>query len=122
MKKLTLRQAAEKWVHEYMNSFPRSMIKKLVQIEPDSWREITLSDCESYELLPMWGTMWQFGDWLDVEWLKNHGGLQALTDCGFRIYESDEFGYFFGIDGAGYDFYEEHWVPLYLARELKWHE
>lgn len=27
-----------------------------------------------------------------------------------------------GIDGAGYDFYEAHWIPLYEARGLHWHE
>ena len=32
------------------------------------------------------------------------------------------FGYFFGIDGAGYSFYEEHWIPLYKARGLQWHK
>ena len=31
-------------------------------------------------------------------------------------------GYFFGIDGAGYSFYEEHWIPLYKARGLQWHK
>ena len=38
------------------------------------------------------------------------------------MYESGEFGYFFGIDGAGYDFYECHWIPLYKARGLQWHD
>ena len=45
-----------------------------------------------------------------------------MSECGFRIFESEEFGYFFGIDGAGYDFYEQHWLPLYKARGLKWHD
>ena len=26
------------------------------------------------------------------------------------------------MDGCGYDFYLEHWVPLYKARGLKWHD
>ena len=67
----------------------------------------------------MWGTMWQFSDSCDNWWLENH--LNEMADCGFRIYESDEFGYFFGIDGAGYDFYEAHWIPLYNKRGLQWH-
>ena len=45
-----------------------------------------------------------------------------MSECGFRIYYSEKYGYFFGIDGAGYDFYEAHWIPLYKARGLKWHE
>lgn len=24
--------------------------------------------------------------------------------------------------GAGYSFYTEHWIPLYKARGLKWHD
>ena len=121
MEKLTVRQAAEKWVREYINSFPQRMIAKLMQIEPYSWREVTQSGSEFYDVLPVWGTMWQFSDSIDTEWLAGRGGLKAMTDCGFRIFENDEFGYFFGIDGAGYDFYAEHWIPLYKARGLQWH-
>ena len=74
---------------------------------------------EEDDYFPMWGTMWQFSDFCDNWWLENH--LNEMADCGFRIYESDEFGYFFGIDGAGYDFYEAHWIPLYNKRGLQWH-
>ena len=73
-------------------------------------------------VLPMWGTMWSFGDSIDDYWIEKRDGLQKMSDCGFRIYQSDEFGYFFGIDGAGYDFYESHWEPLYKARGLQWHD
>ncbi len=72
--------------------------------------------------LPMWGTMWSFGDSCDTHWLEKEDGIQILSECGFRVYESEEFGYFFGIDGAGYDFYEDHWIPLYKARGLQWHD
>ena len=72
------------------------------------------------DLLPMWGWMWQFSDNCDDWWLEEH--LQEMTDCGFRIYEHEEFGYFFGIDGAGYSFYEAHWLPLYDIRGLNWHK
>lgn len=78
---------------------------------------------ESY--LPMWGTMWAFGEQLDNDWLDGkycENGLQAMADCGFRIYEQEDYGYIFGIDGAGYDFYEAHWIPLYKARGLHWHK
>ena len=69
--------------------------------------------------LPMWGTMWEFKDMCDEQWLENN--LQAVANCGFRIYESEDYGYLIGIDGAGYDFYESHWLPLYKARGLHWH-
>lgn len=79
-------------------------------------------EIERLELLPMWGTMWSFGDSADDWWLEEDDGIKLMSECGFRIYESDEFGYFFGIDGAGYDFYDAHWIPLYKARGLQWHD
>lgn len=72
--------------------------------------------------LPMWGTMWSFRDSADNYWLEELSGIGIMSRCGFRVYKSQEFGYFFGIDGAGYSFYEEHWCPLYRARGLQWHD
>lgn len=69
--------------------------------------------------LPMWGTMWTFGEKLDEDWARDNA--EVLAECGFYVYESDELGVFIGIDGAGYDFYDAHWVPLYEKRGLKWH-
>lgn len=79
-------------------------------------------DVQHDDFLPMWGTLWAFGDSVDNWWLEEHGGLQAMADCGFRIYEQEDYEYVFGIDGAGYDFYDERWIPLYKARGLKWHK
>ena len=74
------------------------------------------------DVLPMWGTMWTFGESIDDWWLEENGGLRLMADCGFRIYEQEDVGFIFGIDGAGYDFYESHWIPLYKARGLHWHK
>lgn len=73
-------------------------------------------------VLPMWGWMWSFGDSADDYWLEELDGFRLMSQCGFRIYEHNEWGYFFGIDGAGYSFMEEHWKSLYQARGLKWHD
>lgn len=70
--------------------------------------------------LPMWGTLWSFDDPCDQWWLENN--MEKMAACGFRIYQSEDYDYIFGIDGAGYDFYESHWIPLYKARGLCWHE
>lgn len=74
------------------------------------------------DFLPMWGTMWSFNDSSDDYWLEELDGLRKMSECGFRIYEHEEYGYYFGIDGAGYDFFEAHWLPLYEARGLRWHK
>ena len=86
--------------------------------------EVTDEDIEVQRdgYLPMWGWLWSFGDSCDDWWMDEDDGIRKMSDAGFRIYEHEEWGYFFGIDGAGYDFYREHWIPAYRARGLKWHD
>ena len=38
---LTIRDAAERWVHE-MNAIPTGMIEKMMEADIDDWREVTL--------------------------------------------------------------------------------
>lgn len=107
---------------EYKNDY-----RDTYTIELDNGDTLRYQTIDEFEVdrdysLPMWGTMWSFGDSVDDYWLKEKNGLQLMSECGFRIYHSEEFGYFFGIDGCGYDFYEAHWVTLYEARGFKWHE
>lgn len=95
-------------------------------IELDDGTRVTVSDdcfeVDRDSLLPMWSTMWQFHDPCDTYWIEERNGVEALSQCGFRVYYSEQFGYFFGIDGCGYDFYLAHFIPLYRARGLKWHD
>ena len=100
-----------------MNSFnavPVAVVEKLMRLGPDEVREITPGRRdEDANYLPMWGTMWSFGDSADDYWLEEEDGLELMAECGFRIYEQEDFGYLFGVDGAGYSFMEAHWIPLY---------
>lgn len=99
--------------------------KYLIELEDESQKVIADFNeiyREHETLLPMWGTMWSFDDSSDDYWLEGLDGLQVMSDYGFRIYEHVDYGYFFGIDGAGYSFYENHWIPLYEARGLQWHK
>lgn len=89
---------------------------KKVKLDPDDF------EVETDGIFPMWSTMWSFGDSADDYWLEELDGIRIMSECGFRIYEHEEFGYFFGIDGCGYDFYEGHWLPLYNKRGLQWHD
>ena len=72
--------------------------------------------------LPMWSTMWAFDNPCDCDWLEDEENMRKMAECGFRIYESEDYGYIFGIDGCGYSFFDEHWIPLYKARGLRWHD
>lgn len=157
-KKLTEREAAEKWVNEF-NAIESTLLEKIIKCDPDSFREITplavgdyvyidshytsgeIEDIdysneqvviegntynfddvykEEYGGLPMWGTLWTFGERLDEDWAREN--LEVMAQCGFRIYEFEDTGtLYYGIDGCGYNFYDAHWIPLYKARGLKWH-
>ena len=79
-------------------------------------------DIERGELLPMWGTMWSFGSNVDNWWLEEGNGVQKMSECGFHVYYHEKFGYFFSINGYGYSFMDEHFIPLYKARGLHWHK
>lgn len=119
-KEAKIRSATEKWIQEF-NSIPQDIIKKLFESGDDIIEVTPPVDTERDSFLPMWGTMWSFESPLDNDWLEDKKNLKAMADCGFRIYEQEDYGYIFGIDGAGYDFYEAHWIPLYKARGLRWH-
>lgn len=79
---------------------------------------VSLDENEFYinydEVFPMWSTMWYMGNPCDDAWFTDEH-IRQMSEMGFRVYYSDDFGYIFGINGAGYDFYEAHWVPLYKA-------
>ena len=64
--------------------------------------------------LPIYETMWAFryGSYNDI--FFDGKNLEKFSDCGFRIYTSEDYEFIIGIDGAGYDFYEQHWYPLYM--------
>lgn len=117
-------EAAQRWVSQ-MNAVDKRMIERLMNNYPEEWEEVT---CEEeypniiYGRLPMWCTMWSFGSGVDEWWLEKYDGIRVMSECGFRVYYHEEWGYFFGIDGGGYDFYEAHWLPLYNRRGLQWHE
>ena len=56
---------------------------------------------------------------LDREWTKENA--DKVAECGFIVYKTREIGVYLGVNGAGYDFYKAHWLPLYRARGLGWY-
>lgn len=81
-------------------------------------------ECETHWQGPVhawpaaWGTMFRPED--DQDWIRSHA--DEIADLGFMVYDSDETGVILGIDGAGYDFYADHWIPLYKLRGFEWHD
>ena len=108
---ITIEDATREWVREF-NAIPQSVIMKMQEFDVDSVYELTTPD-EYDDFLPMWSTMWTFGESLDEDWAREN--IQVMQDCGFRVYENEDFGIIFGIDGAGYNFYENHSVPTHTS-------
>lgn len=122
---MTELEACRLWVQRDMYAIPYSVVEKLMQVsdyndilEVTPWTEE--EEERSRDYLPMWGCMWAMSDPCDKDWLENN--FDTMKKCGFRIYESEDYEYIFGIDGAGYNFYEAHWIPLYRARGFHWHD
>ena len=116
---MTKLEATRSWVSEF-NAIPTSLIKKLWTLDMDSVEELTPNWDDYDGFLPMLETVWTFDNRMDEEWAEEH--IEEIANCGFRIYRNDDLGIFIGINGAGYNFYEAHWIPLYELRGLKWHD
>ena len=81
----------------------------------DSFQDGTLWWGNVEEMEPMWGTaFWFERNYLMGEFVK--GEQERINDMGFSILydaNNDDEPLALGIDGAGYDFYENHWRPLF---------
>ena len=110
----------ERFKEEYKKE---NCIEKEDEDDPCEWCRVE-SCREAYDentpKIPMWGYVFVPQNPLDAEWIKENA--EKVAELGFIVYETDEIGVFLGINGAGYDFFQHHWVPLYNARGLKWHE
>ena len=141
---MTIREACELWVSRDMNAIPQSVLVKLQQLDPDDLAELTpilkgdrvysytfdesgeVADLDSDEETATVeldnGTVAT----CDLDQLERQDyarfHLEEMAACGFRLYESEDYGLIFGIDAAGFDFYEAFWIPLYKARGLRWHD
>lgn len=111
------RSTVMEWVQRTLNEVPTELIRRAYMANPGEWSEVTVraeDDAEPDDILPMWGSM---RNGLSDHWMEHDDGegIAILSRCGFRVYDGGSLGYWFGIDGGGYDFCEAHWRPLYEA-------
>lgn len=117
---VTVSQAAHEWVREF-SRFPTEMIIRVASFDIQKFQEVTKDMEFPRASFPIWNAMWQFKSKEDELWLEEDNGIKEMSAVGFRIFKHDDFGYFFGLDGGGIDFYERYWIPLYKKRGLNWH-
>jgi hypothetical protein len=75
------------------------------QRELEDWKDHT-----SNENYPMWNTLFEF---------RNEHGEEVTEKCveaGFGVIEGmEDFNTTLFVSGAGYSFYAQHWIPLWLS-------
>jgi len=70
------------------------------------------------EHYPMWGTMFEARDLSFSGLIENH--VDELYEIGLGVVQStDDYRAMLFVPGAGYDFYEAHWIPLF-TEIFKW--
>ena len=70
------------------------------------------SEYEMGDYYPMWGTVFSVRDnFLSEKIVEN--AQKIYEECNIWVGEQEDFGIILGINGAGYDFYEAHWEPLF---------
>ena len=124
--------AANAWINEW-NATPSYLIKAAMQLNPEEWtisgfyyneetdeEEYIEDGC--YLELPCWNTLWTPDFLIDEEWILEN--KKAICELGFRIIENTKeyTGTWLGIEGYGYSFMQEHFLPLYELRGLEWHK
>src|SRR5699024_6464757 len=127
MNKLTKIEATKIWVQAW-NRLPIWVIEKMIGDNYEIWENITQYEETSEEengkeLFPMWPTLLEMQYRSDGIWVLEN--LDKGKGCGIDIYKYDDGEndmILLGVDGAGYDFYEEHWLPLYNKRGFNWHQ
>jgi hypothetical protein len=82
----------------------------------DQWRE----GFPTHAFPVAWSTLFAPRDRLDQNWILEHA--EAVAKLGLYVFQSEDYGCLLGIDGAGFDFDEAFWIPLYRLRGLKWHD
>ena len=99
---------------------------------PTEWAKIIAehTGAEFYGI--MWGTMFLVNEPVDKRRIQ--ALLQPVTNVKDELYGSEEVGetgisafaidgeLVLGINGAGYDFYAHHWIPLYEVLGYGWHD
>lgn len=105
------------WVNDVFENVPMYLIE--ASMKEDVWTTYMINDENEFEeftnngvYYPMWSTAF----YVNASYLSDmiYENKEDICKLGFVImYNEDMYDIYLGIDGAGYDFYEAHWMPLY---------
>lgn len=117
------------YIEEGFDAFPSWVVTE----QPDFYEKwsfmATLDEEEAeeqeeeygYTHEPMWSTWFIPNDLCIRRFIEENP--EEVMDCGFTlIYDSDEDLFAIGVDGCGYSFKDTHFMRLYDAEGLHWHD
>ena len=121
MKPQVTREEAEIFFRRDFTGMHQSIFQKLCEADNfetvEELTQVSEEEQECRDFFPMYGSMWlveSSDEYLQNKILEN---LKKLSDLGIRIYrrENDQMGdeIWIGVEGAGFDFYEEIWIPMF---------
>lgn len=121
-------EAVERFKNDRFTCFPAGeMREKFADTWFDAWEFLGNDYDGIYDYVnePMWNTWFIPNDGYLHNWIQNH--KEKVADCGFTIIlDADDYrcksAFALGIDGVGYSFLERHFLPLYRAMGLEWHD
>jgi hypothetical protein len=119
---MTIKEAVKKFAGDF-DSIPAGLIIKAYKDDPENLECLNTPEFLENIYLECWPAMWGWlfrsSDWTDEEWIKCN--IEKVEACGFLIYNCEYCGILLGVNGCGYNFHDTHWLRLYKARELSWH-
>jgi hypothetical protein len=125
-------ECARKFADENFDSFPAYRLFDKIDSWDDAWEfvgNVIEEDVEDDDGAVSFGLthepdcgVWFIPNGFMAQWIKDH--MQEVADCGFTLINDGDDGELFalGIDGGGYSFLHEHWIPLYRAFGCHWHD
>lgn len=124
MKYETKREAAQAWIRQDWNTIQCNYLNKDMfscykLVDDDE----SVEDFGGYYDIgePMWSYWFQPKDPVDAWKIQEMSDEVAGLGFVLIIDDEDQSVWGLGIDGAGFDFYESYWIPLYDLFGLKWH-
>lgn len=110
-------EGVRRWVEQW-NEIPTEAVTYLAR---ELGYKTLAGDEESHysEDLVAWGEMWTFKNHTDETWASKNP--DAFERAGISLFDVEKVGLVFGVDGGGYSFLEDHFLPLYIERGLRWH-
>lgn len=109
----------EEWFDYIVYPSEDYLINEAMSDSGEEWDEVSENDKEDRiaevrdGITSMWGTIFEAKGSFLSEKLLDH--IDELAEIGIYVMDGlGELNACLFIAGAGYDFYEEHWVPMYI--------